>query len=130
MRLACVGGFYLEEPAHKTCEINCKMTLDELCDYILNIFGFDNDHLHRFFVSRSGHDGEEISDEELSLDEVFPLGKGNALFMNFDFGDDWLFRISKQRKKAIYSSDKEYPCIIDEVGVNPEQYPMLEDEEY
>ena len=128
MTLVCVGGFYLEEPTHKICELNSNITLDELCEYILNIFGFDNDHMHRFLISRNGFNGQELENESISLEDLYLLEKSNALFMNFDFGDDWLFRISKTTKKAVYSSAKQYPCVVEEVCKNPEQYPMLENE--
>ena len=130
IKVSCVGGAYLEEVAHKKCEINSKTTLTELCDIILGMFDFDNDHLHRFFISRSGYTGEEIGNEELTLEDIFPLDKGHGLFMNFDFGDAWLFRVIKMAKKTTFSPDIQYPVVVQEIGENPEQYPMYEDEEW
>ncbi len=133
MKLACVGGCYLEEPAHKICELDSTTTLDEPCDYILSIFDFDNDHMHDFMVSKNFRRGRirgnEITDELLSLEEIFPLEKNNYLFMKFDYGDDWLFKITRERKKAIHSTETEYPHLIEEIGQNPEQYPMCDDDD-
>tara|TARA_B110000091_G_C13662028_1_gene410018 strand:+ start:189 stop:581 length:393 start_codon:yes stop_codon:yes gene_type:complete len=128
MKLACVGGCYLEEPAHKICELDSKTTLDELCDYILNLFDFDNDHMHEFLSSRNGRRGNEITDELLSLEEIYPLEKSHQLFMKFDYGDNWLFKITRERKKAIHSTETKYPHIIEEIGQNPEQYPMCDED--
>ena len=53
--------------------------------------------------------------------------KSNFLFMLFDFGDDWVFRINKTRKNAELHQNVTYPRIIEHIGKNPVQYPMCED---
>ncbi len=59
---------------------------------------------------------------------LFPLGKGNKLFYMFDYGDNWLFKISKSRKspKELTQGIK-YPRIVSETGMKPEQYSALEE---
>lgn len=42
----------------------------------------------------------------------------------FDYGDSWLFQISKSRKRSFEASQNvQYPRLTIEVGVKPEQYP-------
>lgn len=129
VKIACVGGCYLESPASKIAEIPAVFPLHDLCDFILDSFRFDNDHLHEYFIENM--DGycqqQKIQNENLSLAEMFPLEKNQALFMNFDFGDDWLFKITQQKKSAAFDKNAYYPRIIKQTGKNPEQYPLYED---
>ena len=46
------------------------------------------------------------------------------LFYLFDFGDSWLFKISKSRKKEFEPvKGIKYPRVVKEEGEKPEQYP-------
>ncbi|MCD4786852.1 MAG: hypothetical protein K8R09_01375, partial [Desulfobacterales bacterium] len=46
----------------------------------------------------------------------------------FDYGDHWLFKVTKSRKKAQDPIQGiEYPRLIEEVGIKPEQYPSWEE---
>jgi len=46
----------------------------------------------------------------------------------FDYGDSWLFIITKSRKNPQeLKKGVKYPRIINEVGNKPEQYPEWED---
>ena len=91
---------------------------------------FDNDHLHKFYLSRSGHpygqDVVEISSSK-KLNDVFPILDKRSLFLLFDFGDEWVFKISKTAKKLDFVADRKYPIVTEEKGENPEQYPEYED---
>ena len=101
MKIECVYGGYLEELAAKICEIQSTLTLESLCDFILDSFLFDNDHLHQFFISRTIQDRQNtIADESMTLMDIFPINKDHFLFMNFDFDDDWMFKITRGRKQA------------------------------
>tara|TARA_R110001583_G_scaffold16561_13_gene67828 strand:- start:877 stop:1293 length:417 start_codon:yes stop_codon:yes gene_type:complete len=130
IKITLLSGFYASE------EWSCEVEVDEnisLADFhveILNIVKFDNDHMYQFFVSRREFGSERIyfDDREHSLStkliDLFPLPKSRKLFYNFDFGDDWIFQISKSRKKAKHSTDGQiYPVVISESGKKPEQYP-------
>lgn len=47
----------------------------------------------------------------------------------FDYGDSWLFQISKSRKKPFNEMPNIlYPRVLLESGVKPEQYPSWDDE--
>lgn len=121
MKIECVSGWYLEEQALKICEVPNSCTLES--------FEFDHDHLHQFFVSRNSRNNRSnsIEDESLTLAEIFPIENRNFLFMLFDFGDDWVFRINKILKKTELQQKVIYPRIIEHIGRNPMQYPMCED---
>jgi hypothetical protein len=61
---------------------------------------------------------------------MFPLEKGQKLFYMFDFGDSWLFKITKTSKQPhVPEKGVKYPKVIEKIGKNPEQYPMWDDDE-
>ena len=41
----------------------------------------------------------------------------------FDFGDDWIFRISKRAKSKMEEDHIQYPRVTKEFGPKPVQYP-------
>lgn len=116
--------------ASKKCEVDSTYKLEDLCSFILESFNFDNDHLHKFYLSRSGSPyGQgviEISSSK-KLYDIFPIQDNKNLFLLFDFGDEWIFKIYKTTKKVIFDSNKPYPIITEEKGVNPRQYPYYEE---
>ena len=61
------------------------------------------------------------------LNDVFPKLDKRSLFLLFDFGDEWVFKISKTAKKIDFVSGKRYPVVTEEKGKNPRQYPSCED---
>jgi len=61
------------------------------------------------------------------IEPLFPVEKGYHLFMHFDFGDDWVFKITRGRNKAATSGEGPYPRVIEHIGKNPEQYPLCDE---
>ena len=128
-------GLYAKAPWKRVIEIAETTDLYDLHLYIQETLNFDNDHLFEFFVGRHSRnrrrvfgDEDEFAFEEREgldtpLNEIYPL-KGMKLFYHFDFGDSWMFRISKDRKKKQVEKELEYPRVIKSVGENPEQYPQ------
>ena len=116
----------------KIVEVSCEFTLYDLCDFILDSFEFEDDHLHQYFIANAATDSgsfchqQSIQDENLMLREIFPLGNNQALFMNFDFGDNWLFKMTEQKSTTRFDKNACYPRITKQTGNNPEQYPMYE----
>lgn len=129
IKIECVYGAYLEEESAKVCEIQNTYDLEELCNFILESFEFDNDHLHGFFISRSPvrSNRTTVENESMTLNTIFPVLKGHYLFFQFDYGDNWIFKITRCRKKTEFSKRLSYPRIIEHVGKNLEQYPMYEE---
>ena len=131
-QISCVQRAYLEEVCKKQCEITSSYTLADLYDFILEKFKFDDDHMHNFFIGgrshRSTQDIEEGEEENITLSSIFPLEKNHNLFMRFDYGDDWLFKISRTRAGMKIDSSKKYPRVVKTIGKNPEQYPLYDEE--
>lgn len=127
-------GAYAEEAWEGTIEIDSSSTLEDLHFALQKILNFDNDHMYEFYVSRTerSHKCIRYDDEngfiyEKTLEDLYPLEKNNKLFYLFDYGDSWTFRITKSRKKPQEPvQGKEYPMLIEEIGVKPEQYPSWE----
>ena len=111
--------------ATKKCEVDSSYEIEDLCQFILDSYGFDNDHLHQFYFSNSGHpygyDAENI-DSSNKLCNILPREDKKKLFLLFDFGDEWIFKISKTAKAIVYNKSKKYPVVTELKGKNPEQY--------
>ncbi|MFT4928313.1 MAG: hypothetical protein ACI8WB_004432, partial [Phenylobacterium sp.] len=75
-------------------------------------------------------EGEEIANVfDTTIESLFPLGKHRKLFYYFDFGDSWIFRVNKVRKKPFEPQvGVTYPRLIGETGQKPVQYPDWKEE--
>ena len=109
-------------------EIEAKetMKLSSLHNFIQKTIEFDNDHMYEFYVGKNPRNRAVVG-KSRSLNEVFPL-EGMKLFYLFDFGDSWLFQISKKRKRKFYDETVKYPRVISAKGENPPQYGNFEEE--
>jgi hypothetical protein len=116
-------------------EIDSDCSLEDLHLAIQDAVKFDNDHMYEFYVARTedshNRDVFDSQGEEIyttTLDSLYPLPKARKLYYMFDYGDSWLFKITKSRKKPHEPvKDIHYPRIINEVGKKPEQYPDWEE---
>ncbi|MBO1518590.1 IS1096 element passenger TnpR family protein [Oceanisphaera pacifica] len=136
LTIKLVGNIYTDSDWSCELEVDENIMLYELHDAIQEAVDFDNDHLFSFFTARNAHGShhfmvdDEKDLEDISLLSLFPLRKGYKLFYWFDFGDDWIFQVSKSRKKPRASQpDREYPFLVSETGTKPEQYPSFEDDD-
>ena len=117
--------------------IQANQTLADLASEIVYSFGYDNDHLYRFYNKGEYHSTEiyEMSDEngevdyfeegakdvcETRISEAFPE-KGKKLNFLYDFGDCNYFSIRLEKIVAPLKN-KQYPCVIDKKGKVPAQY--------
>ena len=135
LAIKCVDGAYLREPFERRVEVREDMTLGGLHELIQQLTDFDNDHLFTFFAARHHRgkrvemvetedwDDERDALDEIVLKEVFPLQDNRKLFYWFDFGDDWMFQITRWGRPKPEEKGMVYPRIIEEVGPKPEQYP-------
>jgi hypothetical protein len=136
LTIALLGGGYAEGPWQGVLEIDDQSSLDALHLAIQDAVHFDNDHLYEFFIARTPNsrdrlvmDFESDAIHEVALEDVFPLENGRKLFYMFDYGDSWLFSVSKGRKKAWEPvSGIRYPRLTSETGTTPEQYPDFEED--
>ncbi|WP_374238946.1 hypothetical protein [Thiocapsa sp. N5-Cardenillas] len=137
MHIKLVTGRWAEKDWGATVALDAASTLADVHGVIQQAVEFDNDHLYGFFVARTPrsrdrvrYDGEDDygrADDTLvttTLESLFPLPKDRRLFYLFDYGDSWIFEISRTRKKPFEAaSDEDYPCLISEHGDKPQQYP-------
>jgi hypothetical protein len=129
------SGFCDEINWEAKIEIDSSSTLDVLHFAIQKYVQFDNDHLYEFYTSRNerSYKKTRYSEEENSiygttLEMLYPLKQGNSLFYLFDYGYDWVFKITKTRKKPFEPvSGVDYPLLIKESGHKPIQYPKNEE---
>ncbi len=122
---------YSKEEWQGTLEVSSSSTLEDLHFAIQDAVQFDNDHLYGFYISRTERSRDRVrfdfDDEKtysITLEDIYPLEKRKRLYYIFDYGDSWLFKITKSRKKPKEPmQDVHYPRLIDEKGNKPEQYP-------
>jgi len=135
IKIKLLFGTFAENHWESTIELDSKTTLEDLHFIIQDIVEFDYDHLYEFFISRTptSRDKVRFDDENeklysTTLENLFPLDKGRNLYYLFDYGDHWLFRVSKNRysiKEPVSMED--FPRMIEESGERPEQYPAWEE---
>jgi len=109
------------------------LSLFDLHLFVQQIVDFDNDHLFDFYAGRndqnrkvifSGHSGSPNDGgdyESIFLKDIYPL-KGLKLYYRFDYGDNWIFEIRKDRKKVKPDQEKRYPRIVSDNGIKLKQY--------
>ena len=114
-------------------EIDDSSTTEDLHYVIQQAVEFDDDHLYEFYTANSHRSNNRgiISTYEdadtIILARIFPLAKGKKLFYLFDYGDHWVFQVSRSRKAPfVAKSGIQYPRLIGETGERPEQYPNCE----
>lgn len=128
-------GLYAEDGWQVSIEIDSATTLEDLHYIIQEAVEFDNDHMYEFYISRTerSRDRVRFDDENgqiynSTLESLYPLEKGKKLYYMFDYGDSWLFKITKSRKNPQEPiKGINYPRVVNEVGKKPEQYPEWED---
>ena len=137
LKVTLLRGRYCEDDWSAIIELDELSTLAELHDAIQMAVGFDNDHSFSFFLSRTDRSRtrEYFHDEDESVDsktvkDMFPLPERQSLFYLFDWGDDWVFKISKTRKSLQQAlPGVTYPRVESESGTKPDQYPSDDDDD-
>jgi hypothetical protein len=135
LKIELLFGLYAKEECIRVIEIDASSTLEDLHFAIQEAVDFDNDHLYEFYISRTERSRDRIrfDDEnggiyDVTLESLYPLGKGKKLFYLFDYGDNWVFQITKSRNKPTEPMKGiEYPRVVERVGKNPEQYPLYDE---
>jgi len=128
-------GAFAKEECVRVIEIESSSTLEDFHFAIQKAVDFDDDHLSEFYTSRTDRSRDRLrfDDEngklyELTMENLYPLEKRKNLFYLFDYGDHWLFKISKSRKTPQQPEiGVTYPRAIKKIGKNPERYPMWEE---
>jgi hypothetical protein len=111
-------------------EFDDNSTLVDVHNAIQHAVDFDNDHLYAFFVARNERARDRIvyDDEngriyDTVIRDMFPLPPKKRFFYLFDYGDCWIFSVTKSRKSPHAAIDGiEYPRVVNETGEKPIQY--------
>ncbi len=132
LTVKCVQGMGLTEPCTRVIEMRDDATLSDLSHAILKSVHFHDDHLSEFYAGRHHRRRDiafdEVEDSEadelkpIQLKEIWPLPQKVKLFYWFDFGDDWIFQITKGQSRKRPEKGVRYPRVIKEVGPAPQQY--------
>ena len=137
LKTTLLRGMYCEGEWSANIELDESATLEDLHDAIQKSVDFDNDHLYCFFLSRTDRSrSREYFDDENELiftkrlKDLFPLPTKQCLFYLFDWGDEWVFKISPSRKRPHEPvKGVTYPKVESESGVKPVQYSRDEDDD-
>lgn len=127
----------LEKGCYRHIRISSAAKLEELSDAILDAFGFDNDHLHAFFMdNRAWSAWDSYYAEETEEEDRFTCDYtlreagvriGKAFKYIFDFGDEWIFQCKTLRELPEPTPEA---ITIRSVGDAPEQYGDWDDEDW
>lgn len=130
LKIKLLDGMYADHDWECDLEIPLDFNLEDLHLAILKAVGFDNDHLYEFRIGTSFYSKAAQSimcDDALigeTIENLLLQAKGKKLFYMFDYGDSWLFQISKSRKKPFQAEPNvRYPRVSAKVGKKPKQYP-------
>ena len=137
LKLTLLRGMYCKDEWAANIELDESSTLEDLHHAIQDAVDFENDHLFCFFLSRTDRSrSREYFDDEngllfsKTLKDMFPLPAKQSLFYLFDWGDEWVFKISQTRKRPHEPvKGVTYPRIESASGVKPVQYPGDEEDD-
>ena len=135
LKVKLIFGLYADGDWEGIFEINAASTCDELHAAIQRALKFDDDHLYEFYIARTARSGDRVHfDDENGLlytqtwDDIFPLPKDRNFYYLFDYGDSWLFQVSRTRHApSVVKPRVRYPRLILSTGKRPEQYPPYEE---
>jgi hypothetical protein len=114
-------------------EIPADTIVDDLHYLIQDTINFDDEHGYEFYIGNSPTSGKIVFAEPDDWDEtefrsidteikdIYPLGKLKLYYL-FDWGDNWLFQIKKDRQIEEAEPRAKYPRVIEAIGRNPLQY--------
>jgi hypothetical protein len=130
---------------YRDIEIDPAKSLHKLAEAIVKAFGFDFDHAFGFYTGLSlskikvvhpqyelfadmgSADPGVLGVEKTRISYAFPQ-VGHTLLFLFDYGDDWLFRITL-KATGIRQPRARYPRVVAAKGQAPEQYPQADEDE-
>jgi hypothetical protein len=130
---------------YRDIEIDPTKSLYRLAEAIVQAFGFDFDHAFGFytgltlskikilhpqyelFADIGKADPGVLSVEKTRIGPAFPQ-IGHTLLFLFDYGDDWLFRITL-KATGIKQPKARYPRVVAVKGKAPKQYPEPDEDE-
>lgn len=142
-------AYQWERIVTRMIEIHGKQNFNQLAKMIIKSMGWQNDHLHGFYLDKvEGKNPHEVrhkyswfspywEDEPHPLihtDKVkisyFAWEKHHKIHMTFDYGDDHNFDIELVGKRSRVRHEKQtmFPRVIEEKGRARAQYPEIDEE--
>lgn len=133
---------YSKKKIIRTSDFAEGSSLQSAAEHIIESFGFECDHAFGIYdnienptegysIFADMPDGDDPmggkSIKNAKVGRVFNE-KNKVMVMIFDFGDEWIFKISCVDIMPIEDKER-YPMIISKQGTAPDQYPDYEDEE-
>lgn len=125
----------VDSESWRTIQASGKHRLEDLSGAILEAFEFDDDHLFAFFMDGevmsekeaywSGREPDNPSAESAHLAQ-FHFVEGDTFLYLFDFGDEWLFRVTVEK---VLMEDTLVPIVLGGQGEAPEQYSDYDDDD-
>jgi hypothetical protein len=132
-----------DKSIYRDIEIEGSKSLYKLAETIIDSFGFDFDHAFGFysgltprkiydarpryelFADLGDADPGVLGVKKTKIVQAFPQ-VGHKLIFLFDYGDEWLFRVSVQEQGTKQQKTR-YPRVVASKGEAPEQYPDPDD---
>lgn len=126
-------------------EVLESSNLYKLAEMIAKSYNFDLDHAFGFFsnIDEQWYKSERKYELFADMEDIEPTGAksvkntkvgevwknlGDKMLFLFDYGDTWLFvveLVGLGRKEA----KKKYPRVAKKIGLAPEQYPEVDEDE-
>jgi hypothetical protein len=131
LKIKLLFGLYSKDDWEGTFEVDESTLLIDLHDAINRALRFDDDHMFEFYVARTPRSSDRVhyDDEngrlyDTKIGNLYPLPTDRNLYYLFDYGDSWLFKVSKSRQQPRKPKLRvKYPRLIHTEGKRPEQYP-------
>ena len=136
---------FYDKKVIREIEVLENSSLYKLAEAIVGAYDFDFDHAFGFFSDISEYPFRSKEKYELfaDMDDIEPTGAKSVkktdttelwrnphdkwLFL-FDYGDTWLFVVELIRFSE-KETKKKYPRVVKKVGLSPEQYPEVDEDE-
>lgn len=136
LEIKLLSGLHMSDDWSAVFEIDAQCVLEDLHTFIQKAVHFDNDHLYEFFIARTerSRDRVSFSDDDggiydRTIASLFPLPERKHLYYLFDWGDYWIFKITRSRRPAAQPVRKvKYPRLVKETGTRPQQYPAWDED--
>ena len=119
-------------------EVDGCSSLEDLHLIIQDTVEFDNDHMFEFYIAKTQHSREckhfKCNDQSIcniTIESFIETSQGKKMFYLFDYGDSWVFQVSKTRKKPFESvSNVNYPNVMSQSDFKPEQYSDWDEDDF
>ncbi|MFF4795164.1 plasmid pRiA4b ORF-3 family protein [Streptomyces sp. NPDC001276] len=115
LKVALVG---MKPPVWRRLVVPSDIALGSLHDVIQVAFGWEGMHLHAFedrsggrYAPRDDLDVPVFDEEEAGLADVLP-GTGDRMDYTYDFGDDWLHRITVEAVRPAREGEGEHAVCV------------------